>query len=151
MKTEMSASAINRCSRVHACPSARRQADCQQEGVSQRRRRPNTAITTDDSHLSEGHAEGLWGVSRRSGLRVVLQQNAVSLKNHIWLAADLQGSLGRGEAHGVLELPAISRHLRAAQWKEKLVSTVNSGKLFPSGDAVSVCVCVGPCYSRFPG
>lgn len=94
----------------------------------------------EQAHLSEGHADGLWSVRGRSGLRVVFQENSISLKNHVWLAVDHQGALGWGEAHGVLEFSAISCHLRAAWWKEKLISTVDGGKLFPSGD-----VCVRAC------
>lgn len=96
MKTDTSASAIRRCSRVHGCPSVRRHADCQPEGGKKSQNQkcvgnPNELnLMKNETHLSEGHCDGLWDTLQRLGLRKVFQGDAIALENHIWLAVDHQ-------------------------------------------------------------
>lgn len=43
---------------------------------------------SNETHLSEGHSDGLWASWGRLGLRVVFQEDAVALEDHIWLTVD---------------------------------------------------------------
>ncbi len=98
-------------------------------------------------HLSEGHSDGLWDAWERLGLRVVFQEDAVALENHIWPTINHQRALKWLKAHCVSKLPTISRHLVATWWKEKLISTrVNSGKVFHPHDSVGE-VTRHPCWA----
>lgn len=69
----------------------------------------------NESHLSEGHGDGLWDAWERLRLGVVLQEDAVALENHVRLPVDHQRALIRLEAHRVEELAAIRRHLVATR------------------------------------
>lgn len=69
----------------------------------------------NETHLSEGHSDSLWGTWESLGLRVVLQEDAIALENHIWLTVNHQRALERFKAHCVAKLPAIGRHL-VATW-----------------------------------
>lgn len=69
----------------------------------------------NEAHLSEGHGDGLWDARQRLGLRVVFQEDAVALENHIWLTVDHERALKRFKAHCVAELAAVGRHLVATQ------------------------------------
>lgn len=86
------------------------------------------AELNNEAHLSEGHGDGLWDTRQRLGLRVVLQEDAVALENHVWLTVNRERALERFIAHCVAELAAVGRHLVAT---ERLISTKgNSGKVF---------------------
>lgn len=68
-----------------------------------------------NTHLSEGHGDGVWDTRGRLGLRVVLQEDAVALENHVWLAVNHQRALKRFKAHRVEKLAPVGRHL-VATW-----------------------------------
>lgn len=134
MNTEMSASAISRCSLVHVCPSARRHSACGRGWVGGVRGGASPPAG-DRSYLSEGHGDGLGDAGDGSALGVVLQEDAVALEDHVRLPVDHQGSLGWREPHGVLELTAVRRHLGEERSPERQV-----GRVCPS--RVCVCECV---------
>lgn len=69
----------------------------------------------NETDLSEGHSDCLWDTRERLGLRVVFQEDAVALENHIWLTVDHQRALKQVKAHRVAKLPAIGRHLVATR------------------------------------
>ena len=73
-----------------------------------------TLINTD-THLSEGHGDGLWDARERLTLRVVFQEDAIALENHIWLTIDHQRALMGFKAHCVLKLASIGCHLGGRQ------------------------------------
>lgn len=68
-----------------------------------------------EAHLSEGHGDGLWDTRQRLGLRVVFQEDAVALENHVWLTVNRKRALERFKAYCVAELAAVGRHLMATQ------------------------------------
>lgn len=83
------------------------------------------------TNLSESHSDCLWDTRQGLGLGVVLQEDAIALENHIWLAADYQQALELLEAHRVAQLTTVGRHLVTTWPKGKLISAkVNSGKAF---------------------
>lgn len=47
-------------------------------------------ISATPCRLSEGHGDSLWDTWESLSLRVVLQEDAVSLENHIWLTVNHQ-------------------------------------------------------------
>lgn len=112
---------------MHGCPSVRRHAACDSEkvrkvkltNVVQEFRFSLKLIHDDEMYLSEGHADGLWETRQGLGLRVVLQENAVALKNHIGLTVNHQRALKGFKAHGVAKLPAVCSHLVATWGKGK--------------------------------
>lgn len=69
----------------------------------------------NETNLSEGHGDCLWDSWERLGLRVVLQEDAIALEDHIWLTVNHQRALERLKAHRVAKLAAIRRHL-VATW-----------------------------------
>lgn len=46
-----------------------------------------------ETHLSEGHSDGLWDMWDRFAPREVFQEDPISLQNHIWLAVNHQRTL----------------------------------------------------------
>lgn len=89
------------------------------------------ARSSEGPHLSEGHADAPGDMRDGPALRVVLQEDAVSLENHIWLPLHHLGWGGRREAHGVLEFPAIGCHLGTVGWKDKLMSAGTAESYYP--------------------
>lgn len=92
-------------------------------------------LINNQMYLSKGHSEGLWDTREGLGLGVVLQENAIALKNHIWLTVNHQRALKRFKAHCVGKLSTVGRHLVATWWKRKLNSSKrNSGKIIDPYD-----------------
>lgn len=71
------------------------------------------------TNLSESHSDCLWDAREGPGLGVVLQEDAISLEDHIWLTTDYQRALKLLEAHGVAELTTVGRHLVATRPKRE--------------------------------
>lgn len=70
----------------------------------------------------------MWEAWEGLGLGVVLQEDAVSLENHVRLAVDDQRALVRLEAHRVAELPAVGRHLGGSQQKRAVGNSGEEGR-----------------------
>lgn len=79
-----------------------------------------SASTRKQTNLSESHDDGLWEAWEGLGLRVVLQEDAVALENHVRLAVDDQRALVRLEAHRVAQLPTVGRHLGGSEQKPSI-------------------------------
>lgn len=118
MNTSTSASAINRCSRVHGCPSERRQADCLTRKTRNLAGKKTFLLVIGlykVSYLSEENIYCLWYTWEELNLRVIFQEDVVSLENHIRHIVDALRALERLKADGVVKLPAVGGHLPATK------------------------------------
>lgn len=95
------------------------------------------SCATRQTDLSEGHGDSLLAAWEGLGLRVVFQEDAAALENHIRLPVDHLRALGRFVAHRVAKLPTVGRHLAATGRKaEAHFQRSNGGKVFHPYDTV---------------
>lgn len=67
------------------------------------------------SYLSEENIYCLWYTWEELNLRVIFQEDVVSLENHIRHIVDALRALERLKADGVVKLPAVGGHLPATK------------------------------------